>query len=177
MNNKLIYFLLGLLFIAVGIWVFKTPVESYIALSTLFSLTFLINGILEVIFYGYQRKRMNGYGWGIAAGILDIILGSWLLSSPLLSMEIMPFFIGFMLLFRSSTIIALAIDVAALKRKNWGWYLVFGILGLIFSFLLIWNPLFAQMTIIVWTALAFITVRLSTRFYAFQSPDNIQQIL
>ena len=41
---------------------------------------------------------------------------------------------------------------------DWGNLLAIGILGLIFSFILLWNPLFAGFTIVFWTGLALITI-------------------
>ena len=37
----------GILFIVVGIWIFKTPMESYLTLSIFFAVTFLISGLFR----------------------------------------------------------------------------------------------------------------------------------
>jgi len=177
MTNKLVFLVLGLLFIGVGIAVFCTPLTSYAALATLFSITFLVNGLLELGYYITQKEKVYGYGWGVSAGILDLVLGICLLANPELSEIILPYFIGFMLLFRSSTIFALGFELLSLKRHNWGWYMLFGALGFLFSLFLILNPLFAAITIITWTSLSFITIGISKILYIMLYPQNIQPIL
>ncbi len=177
MNNKLIFLVLGLLFIGVGIGVFCTPLTSYAALATLFSITFLVNGLLELGYYITQKEKVYGYGWGVSAGLLDLVLGICLLANPGLPEMILPYFIGFMLLFRSSTIFALGFELLSLKRHNWGWYMLFGALGFLFSLFLILNPLFAAITIITWTSLSFITIGISKILYIMLYPQNIQPIL
>lgn len=177
MSNKLIFLVLGLLFIGVGLWIFQTPVIAYASLATLFSITFLVNGLLELGYYVSQKERVYGYGWGVSAGILDLVLGICLLANPGLSEIVLPYFIGFMLLFRSSTIFALGFELLSLKRHNWGWYMIFGALGFLFSLFLILNPVFAAATIIVWTALSFITIGISKILYIMLYPQNIQPIL
>ncbi len=150
--------ILGILFICVGIWVLRTPLESYLTLSILFSVTIFISGISEIIFSITNRKEMDNWGWVLAGGIIDLLLGIWLISSPLLSITILPFVVGFMLMFRSMVAMGFAFDVKGFADSSWGWLLAVGILGLLFSFILLWNPLFAGLTIVIWTGCAIITL-------------------
>ena len=60
--------ILGILFICVGIWVFRTPLESYLTLSILFSVTIFISGISEII-YSVDKPQRNGQlGLGFSRG-------------------------------------------------------------------------------------------------------------
>lgn len=54
--------------------------------------------------------------------------------------------------------ISTAIELKDLGRKNWGWILALGILGVIFSLLLRWNPLVAGLTAAFWTGMGLITL-------------------
>jgi len=54
--------ILGLIFIAVGIWIIFTPVESFLAFSLLFAIAFLISGILGIIYALQNRKILSGWG-------------------------------------------------------------------------------------------------------------------
>ena len=38
----------GILFIIAGIWIFRTPESSYVALSILFAAAFFVSGIFEI---------------------------------------------------------------------------------------------------------------------------------
>ena len=101
---------------------------------------------------------MDNWGWVLAGGIIDLLLGIWLISSPLLSITVLPFVVGFMLMFRSMMAMGFAFDLKDFPDSGWGWLLALGILGLLFSFVLLWNPLFAGLTIVIWTGCAFITI-------------------
>jgi uncharacterized membrane protein HdeD (DUF308 family) len=150
--------ILGILFIFAGIWVLRTPLESYLALSILFSVTIFVSGIFEIIYSVTNRKEMDNWGWVFAGGIIDLLFGFWLMSSPLLSIAVLPFVVGFMLMFRSMFAMGFAFDLKAFAVKDWGLLLALGILGVLFSFILLWKPLFAGLTIVIWTGCAFITL-------------------
>jgi uncharacterized membrane protein HdeD (DUF308 family) len=153
-----VYLLTGILFILLGIWVFRTPVESYVALSILFTLTFLVNGVAEIFYALSNRKTQKGWGWILSGGIVDLLIAIMLLSNPAISMQVLPFYVGFALLFRSFSATALALDLQSLGVSSWGFLLLLGVLGIVLSFVLLWNPLVAGMTIVFWTAMAFIII-------------------
>ncbi|UUC45233.1 HdeD family acid-resistance protein [Flavobacterium cerinum] len=149
--------IVGILFILFGFWIFKTPMESYVTLALLFGVVFFVNGIFEIIFSVSNRKTIDHWGWILAGGIIDLVFGILLLSNLELSMAVLPLYVGFMLLFRSIAAIGYAFDLKSFGVNDWYWLLILGILGLLFSFIMIWNPLFGGMTIVIWTAMAFIT--------------------
>lgn len=150
--------LLGVFFIFAGFWVLQTPVESYLALTVLFSLTFFFNGAGEIFYYVANRKAIEHWGWGLAGGIIDLLFGIWLISSPLVSIAVLPFVVAFMLLYRSATAMAVSFDLKSMGIGDWWWSLILGAFGLIFSFLMLFNPALGGMTIVIWTALALISI-------------------
>lgn len=150
--------ILGILFICTGIWVLRTPLESYLTLSIVFSVIIFISGISEIIYSITNRKETDNWGWVLAGGIIDLLLGIWLLSSPLLSIAVLPYIVSFFLMFRSMIAMGFAFDLKGFTDSGWGWLLALGILSLLLSFVLLWNPLLAGLTIVVWTGCAFITI-------------------
>jgi uncharacterized membrane protein HdeD (DUF308 family) len=56
------------------------------------------------------------------------------------------------------TAMGFAFDMKAFAIKDWGWLLALGILGVLLSFILFWNPLFAGLTIVFYSGCAFITI-------------------
>ena len=160
--------ILGVLFIITGILVLRTPLESYLTLSILFSVTFFVNGIFEIVYSISNRRQLDNWGWVLAGGVVDLLFGLWLMSSPLVSITILPFVVGFMLMFRSFAAIGFAVDLKSFGVKEWGWLLALGILGMLFSFVLLWNPMIAGFTIVMWTALAFLTIGVFKIFLSFK---------
>lgn len=152
-----LHLIIGIVLIFAGIIAFSYPVGSYVALTIVFSISFLVSGILEIVFAITNRKVMDNWGWTLGLGILTTLVGFLLVSNPAISAIGLPIYIGFMLMFHSFWAIGSAIDIKSYGVHRWGWLLFIGILGVIFSFFLIRNPLFGGMTIVIWTGLALIS--------------------
>lgn len=158
--------LIGILSIICGIWVFRNPVESYFALAVYFCIMFIFYGIAEIV-NAFSNQRYRNWGWGLAMGIIDLIIGFLLLANLEWAIDILPYAVGFILMFLGIDFIGWSTQLQGLRVRNWGWVLVGGILTLIFSFLIIFHPLFGVFNIIVWTGLAFIFGGLSAVFFSF----------
>lgn len=166
-KNWWLSLIIGVLFIALGIWVFRTPISSYISLSVLFSISIFISGIFGIVFSISNRNQMEGWGWHLAGGFLDGIVGLLLVSHPALTMTILPFFIGFWVLFRGIFGVGLSFQLKTFRVPNWGWILFMGIMTVLFSVLLLLNPVFTGFSIVYMTALAFITLGIFRILLAF----------
>lgn len=103
--------IVGIIFIALGILVLFTPMESYLALAFIFSISFLVSGISEIIFAISNRKQMEGWGWNLSIGILTVLLGIVLINNPAISIVTLPFVVGFVVLFRSIMAISTSLDM------------------------------------------------------------------
>lgn len=147
----------GVLLIAVGIWTFLNPQDSYAALAMIFSISFVVIGLFEIYFSISNRKILDNWGWHLLLGILTLAVGVLLLTRPAeVSQIVLAFYIGFTVLFRSIWAIGLSIDMRSFRIISWGDVMVMGILGLILGWLLIWNPVFAGLSAVILTGLAFI---------------------
>lgn len=160
--------IIGIIFIGIGIYTLFSPLESYLTLSILFSLSFLFSGLFEIIFSISNRKEIENWGWTLAFGILTFLIGVLLIMNPELSMTTLPLYIGFVVLFRSIMGIGYALELKHYGLLDWGNLMVISILGLIFSLILIWNPLFAGFTIVFWTGLAIIFIGIFSVYLSFR---------
>ena len=160
--------IVGSIFIVVGIYTFASPATSYVALSILFSLSFLFSGISEIVFSLTNRNEMDNWGWVLAFGILTTVIGGLVLSNPAVSMATLTFYVGFLILFRSISALSFSLDLKDYGIGDWGALMALGVIGLIFSIIMIWNPAFAGMTIVIWTGLAFITTGIFSLYMAFK---------
>lgn len=140
--------LLGLLYIAVALCLLFAPVSSYVALSVIFSISILVSGILEVFFAAGNKKTISSWGWYLAGGIIDLLIGIYLVFYPLVSMELIPFIVAFWLMFRGFTLCGYSTDLKRYGTKDWGWYLVFGILAILCSMAIIWQPGLGAVTVL-----------------------------
>ena len=158
----------GIFFVVVSAVVFTSPVASLLTLSFLFAMSFMFGGLAEAVFSFVNRKELENWGWSLAFGAVTFIVGTSLVINPVLSIGILAFYIGFVLLFRSVSAISFAIDLKRYGSKNWAMLLVLGVLGIIFSFILILNPVFTGMSIVVLVALSFLFTGLFSVFLSLQ---------
>lgn len=163
-----LHLIIGIILILTGVWTFSRPLHSYFALTIIFSISFLVSGIMEMVFACSNRKIMENWGWTLALGILTTIVGVLLITNPAISAVTLPIFVGFMLLFHSIWAIASAIDIKSYGMSEWGTLLVIGIVGAIFSIFVIWKPQFGGMTIVIWTGLALVSTGIFNFYLAIK---------
>lgn len=148
------FLIIGITLSFLGLMVVRHPGESYLALNIYFSIALFVTGLSQTAFAISNRNTMKGWGWYLAGGILEIVLGLVLLTHPRLSMAVLPVVVGIWLMFRGFSLIGISTDMRGLGLKNWGWFLAAGILTAVFSFFIIVNPFVGMITIVTWTALA-----------------------
>ena len=148
-----IFLLRGLLFIIAGVITFRYPLESYVTLSIFFGVMMLFTGILELTFTLSTRK-IKGWGWRLAASIIDLILGIILILDIRISMAVLPFLVSFWFLFRGITMLSFSGVVR--NAGSTAWMITGGILLIFFAILIMINPVLGALTIVTWTGLAFI---------------------
>ncbi|MBZ4188585.1 HdeD family acid-resistance protein [Niabella beijingensis] len=146
----------GILFVLLAFYIFSQPVASYLALSVLFASTFLVAGIFEIVYAMSSRKHDQGWGWSLLGGIVDLLFGIFLLSSPALTMAVLPVYIGVVILFRALLGIFYAFNLKKAQVPGWGGVLFVAVIGILFALLMIGNPVFGGLTIIVYTAVSFL---------------------
>lgn len=157
------YISLGVLFIVVSGFVFSKPLTSYLALVVYFAFTFFISGILRSIFAITNKENLNNWGWYLAGGLFDLLLGVLLIARLDMATLFLPYYVGFFLLISSISAISKSADLKAFTGQL-GSGMFLGILGVVCSIILLMNPVFGIGTIIAWTALGFL---LSGIFYIY----------
>jgi len=159
--------IVGLSITLLGVWVYKNPVENYMALSILFSVVIFISGIFEIIFALTNSRIIKGWGWILTSGIFDLIIGIILLTKEDLTMKILPFIFGIWLIFRGISQVSRGILIKQSHLKNWGWSILGGFLVVVFGFMVIYSPQFGAASIIIWTALSLIVLGILTILFSF----------
>ena len=119
-KNWWISLILGILYVIVAISLMFSPLSGYAVLSILFSVSMLFSGLLEISFAVSNRRRVSSWGWYLAGGIIDMILGFYLIAYPMLSMEVIPFLIAFWLMFRGFSSVGYAMDLKKIWDKRLG---------------------------------------------------------
>lgn len=145
--------ILGIVFFAVGIMVFMRPAQSYVALAFAFGLMVLFSGIME-IYVGMNTPARSGKGWLISAGIIEMFLGILMLSMPAVMLVILPYILGFWLMFRGFAAIGIASEMLSHGMKGAGLTLFLAIMVVIGSFIIIAFPMIGRGAIVFWLGLS-----------------------
>lgn len=83
-------------------------------------------------------------------------------------MIVLSLYVGFGILFYSIIGIGRSIDLKKHTSKRWGYLMFTSILGLILSFIIIWNPLFGGLTIVFYTSISFIILGILNIFLSIE---------
>lgn len=159
--------ILGVIFIAFGIYIFTVPLAAYLSLTIIFSVSFLVGGFFDILFSLQNRNSFSGWGWFLVSGILSLLLGIYLIVYPEVSIATLPTYVGFTFLFRSCQLLGFSLELKNLSSKGWGNLAFISVLGIILSFLLLANPLAAGLSLVTVTALTFLFVGFATLFLSF----------
>lgn len=145
-KNRYWFLIKGIIMILLALLIFQNPGGSLLAIALYIGIGFLVTGII-IIFQGFLvRKLFPNWGWRVFEGILDLILGFILIAHPALTASVLPFIIGF---WGAVYGFYLAIDGFS-GDKNALAKAIAGILMLILSFIVMFNPLFAGLTLVIW---------------------------
>jgi uncharacterized membrane protein HdeD (DUF308 family) len=169
----------GLLLLAAGVAILIRPAEGYVGLSVLFSVIIFCAGLVQIAFASGNRGRLSGWGWTLASGIIDVAIGIFLMAFPGVTLATLPFFLGFWLMFRAFYLMGMAFDLNHAGVKGWGWLLTMGIFTLIFAWLVLYFPLAGAVSIVYYSALAFIAAGLGAFVLALKlrgAGKNVEQI-
>ena len=158
----------GLALLIFGIWFFVAPLESFQSLAIVFGFIILIVGLSEVFISLEKRNVVFDYMSYLWGGLLNVVLGVLLISSPETILWVISIVIGFGLIFKGGEQIKRAIQLKKQNRSNWKAVLVFGIVLVVIAAALLWHPEIIGITIAIWTAIAFIFIGIFRIYLAFR---------
>lgn len=174
-KNWWVSLVLGILYIALAIFLLLNPLATYITLSILFAAFMFISGIFEIIFAVNNKDNISSWGWYLAGGIIDLLIGIMLIAIPGLSMEVLPFILAFWLMFRGFSGVGTAMDMRRYGTRNWGWVLFIAIVAVLFAIAILWVPAAGALSFVFITAYAFMAFGIFRIVLAFEMRNLYKQ--
>lgn len=156
-----VFLILGILAIGMGIWLFFTPVGGFAALSIVFAVTFLVSGMASCAVTLINRNAIPAWGWNLVSGILMLVLGIIMIANMNITADVLVFYVAFAIMFGGFNTIGFSFTAKAKGDKGWGWNLALGILVVILATVLLFHPVFAAFTIVIWAGIAFLSMGIS----------------
>lgn len=168
--NMLISLLKGVMLIIFGIWLLNSPIENLTKLSLIFGILIIIGGLLEVGLAFNNRQTNKSWEWTLTSGVLDILLGAFLVANPAFILFVITAFVSIWLLIRGIIAVRNALIIKKANNPNYIYGLVFGIILILLAAIFVWHPEVLGITIAFWTALAFISLGIFRIVFVFKFP-------
>ena len=156
----------GYMMIPCGLWLWFQPALGYEVLSLLLGWLLILFGIVQLIVSGNVKQKVRGWGWWLAGGIIDILIGFILVGNLSFSEAVLPFFFAFIFVYKGIANLFSALNMVSTHRY-WWLYLVNGLLLLILGLLFFASPFTAAFSIIFLCAAAFIYWGFSLIFFGY----------
>jgi uncharacterized membrane protein HdeD (DUF308 family) len=138
----------GLIFIFLGIYIFKFPVSGMLGLIVYGGISLIISGIIESVFAISHFKMHRGWTWQLVEGLLDIILAVILLLNIGLTAITLPFVFA---IYGILIGIFWMMQSFFFKRKGYRfWTVAFiaGLFSLLIGLLIFYRPVLLAITIV-----------------------------
>lgn len=160
--------ILGLIFVCTGLYCLFNTGETYTVFSKVLAYSIMASGLIEILFIFSKIKEETDWKWSLVFGLTELAIGYILISNPAISFVVLSIVVAFMVLIRSLSAIANSIELRTLGTTDWWVLTVFGVIGVIMSFILINNPKLAGMTVAFWIGLALILLGLFSVFLSLK---------
>ncbi|MEB7792121.1 HdeD family acid-resistance protein [Enterococcus faecalis] len=161
--------LLGILFILASIILFLFPTESMVVIVFTFAILAIIKGIFE-LFLRDKTKELTGYKMytPIIMGIVDLLLGIYLLFNLDIGLVALPF--AFAIWFLLDSIFnLLMLDFEKNKDTFYFWFiLIVNVLGIGLGVFLLFNPFSSIIALNIFIGVYFMIFGITKIIYAFK---------
>ena len=138
--SSVIAFILGLVMAII-------PGISLEAMGIAFGIFMIIYGVALIVL-DFMAHHVYIPFYGIMSGLLSIIAGIVLVAMPNVLTVVFGIALGLWIILSSVNIISVAITVRS-KVKNWGWWLLLGIIDLICGVIILFNPFASSISLVV----------------------------
>lgn len=156
LKNWWVLLVKGIILIVLGIFVFRNPGKAILGLSIFFGVGFLLLGIIHTVSALSLKKEITHWGWYLAEGLVDLFFGILFLAKPELTASLMVFMVGLWFLFYAMINLIASFYLKEEGIRNWWVEQIWGILGILFGMLIVFNPFTGLITIIWLLGISFI---------------------
>lgn len=148
-TNWWILLLVGIIFLFLAGKVMMHPAQSIIGLAFFIGWASLIAGIFQIGFSLSAKSIIRNWVWLLFNGIINIIIGIIFLSHPAITAQILPFFVGFWMIFVGISTFFNGIQVQSSKITG-GWFdMLIGIIIFIGGMWISYYPT-AEAAMLIW---------------------------
>jgi uncharacterized membrane protein HdeD (DUF308 family) len=96
-GGRILSAVLGILYVLVGFDLIIQPALGALTLTIVVAIMLLVDGVIRIV--SSVMNRGEGWGWMVALGVINILLGIWIWTNFPISGLVIGFFVGLQLLF------------------------------------------------------------------------------
>jgi uncharacterized membrane protein HdeD (DUF308 family) len=110
-------FLMGVLYIVVGLLFLEQPISALEALTLLLACALIVSGIFRIV--GSLMSRFPQWGWVFVGGVINLLLGILIWRQwPVTGLWVIGLFVGIDMIFNGWTWVMLALRLKSLPRAS-----------------------------------------------------------
>lgn len=161
----------GITVLVLGGFLIAKPGLTAVVLMQFLGAYFLVDGVFAIIHSIQGRKHMQGWGWGLIMGGLEILTGLMIFSQPVLSTILTAEWLVYCVAFMSILLGVLGITTGIRVRRDvkGEWAMIAGgVAAILFGVLLFMNPLASAAVYLVVMGVLGVVAGLVQIFAAFQ---------
>lgn len=148
-----IYLVFGSVFLFAGVWVFLHADDQLFEIDALLRYVILALGTGQLILSVLISRSSAETWWNRIIGLLEIVLGVYLILAPGRSVFFAALLVGLWLLVRGLFLIGYAFRFRQVDYGPWFWTMVGGITMVVLTYFIVQNPLEESVTYLFWVAL------------------------
>ena len=138
----------GIAAIVFGVIAFTHPVMAIATLVLFFGAWVLIDGIFRIVGAIGHRSSNPDWGWQLVIGVLGIVVGFLTFHAPRITALALVIYIAAWALMIGASEIVLAVKLRHEIKGEW-FLILMGLASIVFSILLLWNPI-AGAAAVIW---------------------------
>ncbi|WP_242917214.1 HdeD family acid-resistance protein [Pontibacter liquoris] len=157
----------GVVLILLGILAFLFPISIIIGLAVYIGVFLVFMGVLLIV-AAFANKDKSQWGWILAIGLFDVVLGAVLMFYPLLTAIAFAILTGFWAIFTGMLQIVAFFSVRKLHSGTWILMLLTGLLTILLGMYLIGSPFSGAVALTYLLGLEALLVGFMSLVYSFR---------